>query len=475
MKRIRRDRSLRRAGRPVVRVGVPDASLTGNGGLLAVSELVERLGLVQTLDQAIGPVKQRARGLTGGQLLVGLATCQLTGGDTLSALDRLRADQVGTLLGPVVPPSTTAAGLAKRLTGQRLTSLEHGLAQVGARVIAGLPAARREVLLRQVTIDLDTTDIEVYGRLKQGVAYNYQGQKAGRVHLASWAQARIALAADLGSGTDDPRAGITGLLARAAAALPAGVGEVRARMDAGYYAGHAARYCHEQDIRFAIGAKRTPAMWRAAAAIPETAWIEAIGMPRAQVAVADHRPDWWPTGTRLLVRRVRYDTEQISADPRSRRRRTIPAGQLALALDGQADHVYGYSFILTDLPAGTPQAAAATEAWYRARAGIEDLNKESKHGAALRHLPSGDHTVNTAWMWGALLAVNLTAWLHEITGLHDRYGATRTGIIRLRRELITIPARLTGHARTLTLRTAPGYDLLPRVLARLRTHPPHPT
>jgi hypothetical protein len=31
-----------------------------------------------------------------------------------------------------------------------------------------------------VTIDLDTTDVEVYGRKKRGVAYNYQGQRVGR-------------------------------------------------------------------------------------------------------------------------------------------------------------------------------------------------------------------------------------------------------------------------------------------------------
>jgi hypothetical protein len=30
-------------------------------------------------------------------------------------------------------------------------------------------------LCEKVTIDLDTTDVEVYGRKKRGVAYNYQG------------------------------------------------------------------------------------------------------------------------------------------------------------------------------------------------------------------------------------------------------------------------------------------------------------
>ena len=48
-----------------------------------------------------------------------------------------------------------------------------------------------------VTIDLDTTDVEVYGRKKRGVAYNHQGQRVGRPHVATWA-GRVALRADAG-------------------------------------------------------------------------------------------------------------------------------------------------------------------------------------------------------------------------------------------------------------------------------------
>ena len=56
-----------------VGIGVPDASVTGLAGLVAVEEVTARLGMVAALDAAIGPVKQRDRGLTGGQLLVGMA------------------------------------------------------------------------------------------------------------------------------------------------------------------------------------------------------------------------------------------------------------------------------------------------------------------------------------------------------------------------------------------------------------------
>jgi hypothetical protein len=38
-------------------------------------------------------------------------------------------------------------------------------------------------------------------------------------------------------------------------------------------------------------------------------------------------------------------------------------------------------------------------------------------GAALRHLPSGYPQVNLAWMWDALLAASMAAWLHQVTAI----------------------------------------------------------
>jgi hypothetical protein len=59
------------AGR--VRVGAPDASLTPVSGVVAVAELVGRLGVTAALDDAVGVVKQRDRGLSGGQFLLAVA------------------------------------------------------------------------------------------------------------------------------------------------------------------------------------------------------------------------------------------------------------------------------------------------------------------------------------------------------------------------------------------------------------------
>ncbi|WP_145981260.1 transposase [Pseudonocardia sp. HH130629-09] len=332
-----------------------------------------------------------------------------------------------------------------------------------------------------------TTDVEVYGRLKQGVAFNHQGQRVARPHVATWADTAVVLAADLGSGRDDPRATSAELFYRALAALPAQAraGRVRVRADAGYFAGQLARAALFVGVEFAIGARRIAPLWRILDGVAADGWTDAIDMTGAQVAVADYCPNWWPAATQLLIRRVRLDLDhgQVSGDPRARRRRTLHPAQRALPLDDLAtvakvDGVFAYSFIVTNLDVSTPAAAAQAEYWYRHRTKVENLFRDTKHGAALRHLPSGHLAVNRAWMWGALLAATTSGWLHHLTA-RTRDGrlvghGVRGGqamIATLRRRLITIPARLVRHARGLTLRLPPGEHLLAEVLARVRALP----
>ena len=381
--------------------------------------------------------------------------------------------------------STTAAGLARRIAPAQWEAVERGLAMATGRMLDLLPAGRAAALAEgPVTIDLDTTDVEVYGRKKRGVAYNHQGQRVGRPHVAAWAEAEIVLAADLGDGTDDPRATAPGLLRRALACLPAAArapGRVAMRADAGYFAGQLARAAHDAHIAFAIGAKRIAPLWRLLAGIAEEAWHDAIEMDNAQVAVAEYCPDWWPADTRLLIRRVLLDPAQVSADPRSRRRRTLHPDQRALPIPelASAGAIYACSFILTNLDVSSPARAAAAEHWYRHRTTVENLFRDSKLGAALRHLPSGYPQVNTAWMWGALLAASMAAWLHQLTATtagedivhgHGVRGG-KAMIATLRWRLIAVPGRLVRHARHLVLRLPPGHSLLPEILARLRELP----
>ncbi len=140
--------------------------------------------------------------------------------------------------------------------------------------------------------------------------------------------------------------------------------------------------------------------------------------------------------------------------------------------------IYAYSFILTNLDMSTPSKAAGTEHWYRHRTSVENVVRDSRHGAALRHLPSGYTQVNTAWMWASLIAAPIAAWLHQLTGLTggeerlEGHG-TRGGkamITTSRRVLIAVHARLIRHSGQLILRLAPSA-LLPDILPAIGALP----
>src|SRR6266508_3686099 len=139
--------SLRR-GRGRVELRFDDPSQTPDAGLLLVAELADRLDLVGTLDRHVGEIKQRRRGLTGGQRVMALAESMLVGGDFLCDLDSLRADLAGAALRTVACPlaPTTAAGLARRFGPQQLHGIQAGLAAVTARPVELLPAQQGEGL-----------------------------------------------------------------------------------------------------------------------------------------------------------------------------------------------------------------------------------------------------------------------------------------------------------------------------------------
>ena len=445
---------------PVV-VGPDDPTLTPAAGLVLIAEVDRIVGVADTIDDFVGPIKKRRQGLSAGKLVLSMAETMLAGGDFMIDLDHRRADEAGADLGavPTPPASTTFIALAKRFDAVNLGDVDRALGSLVAKAFALYPEARR-VQLKAVcpTIDLDPTDVEVYGSMKEGVAYNHQGQRVGGPHPAVWAEAGLVLSAELGSGRDDPRPQAPDLIARAVTALPKGLRRPRVRADSGFFDHGVAEAALNNGCDFAIAAKRNPAAWRAMRAVDAGDWRPAKGMKGAEVAVCDYRPGGWREGTYTIVRRVRLAADEIRSDPRSRRRRTIDPHQLALVLGGEADHAYAYSFIVTNIQ----RDALDIESWFRARAQVEERLKDSKCGLALRHLPSGYEAVNTVWMFAAFLALNLSA-LTQALGRVDTNG--RAHAKRARRELFMVPARVLHHARRIVLRLSPTYRRGPLLAA----------
>ena len=396
---------------------------------------------------------------------------RLTGEDHLVGFDRLRADAIGEGLLPApVPPSRAAATLSARFDQAQREGIEKASSQVSARALAALPVGERaKVLSGPVTIDLDAKDVEVFSTRKEQVIRSYKGKIAGRVHAAHWAQAGTVLVADLGDGRSDGRTWSPAQIDRAVDALRAAgaTGRILFQGDSGYYAGKVAEKIVSRGGLFRLGVPRGKALWRAVTTVHEDDWIDAVDYEGAQVALLDYAPAAWPDGTRVIARRVRYDAEQLSADPRSRRSRTVGKDQLALVLDGIEDQAYAYSFIATNEEVDLDEEIAQAEWEFRRRTKVEELFRDTAHGAGLNHLPSGSHAVNSMWMWGALLAYNLSAWLQMLAPI----GAARRRIATVRRLLIGRAARWTTTARRHELHfTQAATELIAQALARIRAH-----
>ena len=89
---------------------------------------------------------------------------------------------------------------------------------------------------------------------------------------------------------------------------------------------------------------------------------------------------------------------------------------------------------------------ALIEGEHREHAVVEQVIADLKE-QALAHFPSGHFYANSAWTVLAALAHNLLRWT-QLLGLPDTtVRAART----LRRRLLTVPGRLTRHARGWTL------------------------
>ena len=154
---------------------------------------VTGLGVIGVPDAAVGPGRaagSRLRGRVAAE--VDRVGAELAGEDFLIGLDRQRADAAGQQLAPLPGlSSATAAGVARRITAGQWKAVETGLAAVTQRMLErGCPAVLGGSAGRRARSPstLSATDVGVSRPRKRGVAYNQQGQRAGRPHVAAWAE-----------------------------------------------------------------------------------------------------------------------------------------------------------------------------------------------------------------------------------------------------------------------------------------------
>src|SRR6266511_4784247 len=138
-----------------------------------------------------------------------------------------------------------------------------------------------------------------------------------------------------------------------------------------------------------------------------------------------------------------------------------------MMLEGKLDSTFAYSFLVSDVPA-EEKTAVELEHFHRQRAQIEERFKDAKLGQALRHLPSGKLAANRLWLCCSLLALNVCAWVCDISPAAAASGQApddtplRRHAKTLRHLFFCVPGRIVRNARRIIVRLPEGlphFDL----------------
>src|SRR3954447_2943709 len=406
-----------------VDVRADGTGLSSRAGTALLGLVGQRLGLTDALGGALGETRERRSAHDPGRVLCDLAVMLADGGRCVSDLVALGSQPA--LFGEVASVST-ARRVVLSIGEAELDRVRAARAQARSRAWAA-GAAPEEVIL-----DFDATPISAHSD-KEGAAGHYKGGFGFNPLLVTCG--REVLAAILRPGNAGPNNADDHLevFELALDQLPPQAldGPILARSDSAGASHAFADACRETGVRFSFGYAIDARVREAILALPEAAWrpaINADNQPREGAWVTELTShvalDYWPEGSRLIVRRER-------PHPGAQRSSTDVGGHRCQCFIGNQPG--------DDL--------AALEARRRAHAIVEDRVRGLK-SMGLSNLPFSGFQANQAWLEAALCAHDLTVWTQLL--LFDGEHAVGKQK-RLRSRLLHIAGRLTRHARRLTL------------------------
>jgi hypothetical protein len=390
-----------------------DERAVSDAGVMLVATLALRLGVEALAERLVRLRRDRPGAAHAGRKVMALLFAMVLGADSIDDTDVLRAGRTRRLLGGWLPAPSTLGTFLRAFTFGHVRQLDKLLAECLQRAWkAGAgPGDRRLV------IDVDSFVGEVCGYLKQGAAYGYTRIFGYHPILATRADTREALHIRLRKGSANTQKGIKRfceeLIARVERAGATGTKLLRA--DSGFWNTKVFELLETAGWQYSIGVRNINKVRAAIDAIPENAWqtIPYTDGGRAQIAGTTY------TTRRLIVRRTRLLGPQAELFPDWRH----------------------FAFVTN-----RTDDIAVVEAEHRDHAVVEQVIADLKD-QALAHFPSGHFNANAAWTVLAAIAHNLLRWT-QLLGLPD---STVRAAHTLRRRLLSIPGRLTRHARGWTL------------------------
>jgi hypothetical protein len=301
-----------------------------------------------------------------------------------------------------------------------------------------------------VTIDLDSTICEVYGKQKHGAAYGYTKVFGYHPLFATRAGTGEVLHARLrkGSSQRGHKRFAEELIARVRRAGATGALTVRA--DAGFWSYALIDTLIRLGVHWSVTVRINPGIRKAIDAVPDDAWTPIVYPNDGEAQVAE---TIYVTGRGKHERRLRLVVRRTRLADRSQQRLWPDWRHHAFITD-------------LDLP------VVGMDEFHRDHATVELAIRDIKEGAGMEHCPSGQFFANAAWLGCAVLAHNLARWTARLGDIHpdDRLTVTRT----VRSRFLSLPGRFVNRSGRLVLRLPerwPWAGTFTVALDRLRALP----
>ena len=404
---------------------------------MLASTLAERLGIEQIVDEML-VLGERPGAARPGRKLLTLVCSALVGGDSFDDADVLRSGETQRVLSHRVMAPSTLGTFLRSFTFGHVRQLDRAFETILARAWAAGAGPGSAPL----TIDLDSTIVEVAGHAKQGAGFGYTKLRGYHPILATRADTGEVLHARLRKGSAQSQRGAERFVRELVQRLRrlGASGPLLVRADSGFWSYKTIAALEQHGVRYSIGVSQLESVRRVIEQIPEQSWQPLEGYPPEGIAeIAESTL----SGRRLVVRRTRLAGAQAELFPDWRYHAFITNRREPLALV-EADH--------------------------RRHAQIELAIRDLKEGSGLNHAPSGRFFANAAWLLISSLAHNLARWI-------ARLGLEVSGPIvaqTLRRRYLTLPGRITRSARRATLHLParwPWRESFTQALERLRAIP----
>jgi len=401
--------------------------LTAHAGLALFGEFCAAMKLSEQINRYL-PAPGSAKGFEPATYVHPLVLMLHGGGRSLEDMRMLANDEGLSPLLHMAVPSPDATGNWLRRLGS-----SSGLSDLKVVQSKQLKWAMKREERKEYTLDIDASQIVAE---KYAAHYTYKHEKGYMPMLGHLAENGLIVHEEFREGNAAPASRNREFIQACNTNMPKGKRIARLRADSATYQADIINDCENDDVVFAIAAKKDEAVSAVIAAIPESAWEP---YSDGEIASTVHCMNDTEAFTLVVFRKGRQ-----------------------LSLDGKGSEWF-YHAVATN----STDSAAAVMSWYRMRGEhSENRIKELKLGFGMERMPCGQFAANAMFFRIGAMAYNLFV-MFKTHVLPDDWKKHQIQTVRWR--LYQIPARVSRHARSLWMNVSTAYIDLFRDI-RLRCH-----